>query len=418
MVVVSCTGGRKQSDQWLKYSTPDKEGLSVDSLKKIDKLIQDQILAKRIPGGAAIVARDGKIVYEACYGYRDIASKTPLQKTDLFRITSMSKPLTTVSVLQLYEQGKLKLNDPLSKYIPSFSHPAVLASFNRKDSTWTGKPASREITLNDLLTHTSGICYGFTDTSLNAIYTKNGIQGFPLTADITIETTMSKLGKLPLAFEPGTKFTYGLSTDVLGRVVEIVSGMTLSDYINQNITGPLKMTDTHFFYDTSYTGRLTTAYVINPKDNELVTLDRLGIPGGNYPVTGSKCYFSGGSGMSSTLQDYFIFCQAILDGGQYNGVRILQDSTVSLMCSDHLGKIRWSDTTSFGYGLRIGWEKNPDGKPGRVIDLGWGGAFTTWFTINPSDRVIEIFMTQVFFSPFGNDIDNKFDRAVKSAYRK
>lgn len=418
MVVVSCNGGGKQTDQWISYSTPEKEGLSVNSLKKIDKLIQDQALAMRIPGGAALVARDGKIVYEVSYGYRDIATKTPLKNTDIFRIASMSKPITTVAILQLYEKGRLKLTDPVSKYIASFSKPVVLASFNRKDSTWTGKPASREITLTDLLTHTSGICYGFADTVLSAIYAKNGIPDLAITADVTIETTMSKLGKLPLAHEPGAKFTYGLNTDVLGRVVEVASGMTLSDYINQNITGPLKMTDTHFFYDTTYSGRLTTAYMINSKDSSLVKIGKFRVYEGDTPVSGARKYFSGGSGLSSTMHDYFIFCQTLLNKGQYNGVQILQDSTVSLMCTDHLGALRWSDVSSFGYGLRIGWEKNPDGKPGRVIDLGWGGAFTTWFSINPSDRVIAIFMTQVLFNPFSDDLNNSFDRVVRSSYRK
>jgi CubicO group peptidase (beta-lactamase class C family) len=147
-------------------------------------------------------------------------------------------------------------------------------------------------------------------------------------------------------------------------------------------------------------------------------MGRISVYEDNYPVTGAKRYFSGGSGLSSTLHDYFIFCQALLNKGEYNGVRILQDSTVSLMCTDHLGALRWSDFSSFGYGLRIGREKNPDGKPGRVIDLGWGGAFTTWFSINPSDRVIEIFMTQVIFNPFADNLNNSFDRAVRSSYRK
>jgi CubicO group peptidase (beta-lactamase class C family) len=229
---------------------------------------------------------------------------------------------------------------------------------------------------------------------------------------------MGRMGSMPLAHQPGAKFTYGLNTDVLGRVVEVASEMNLSDYIQQNITGPLKMADTKFFYDSTYSDRLTSAYSINPKDTTLVRIGKKGFFDGDYPVKGAKTYFSGGSGLSSTPQDYFIFCQSLMNGGVYNGVRILQDSTVALMGTDHLGSLRWAENSTFGYGLRINRTKNPDGTPGPIFDLGWGGAFSTWFTINPTDKVIEIVMTQVLFNPFEGELSNNFDKAVKSAMKK
>ena len=415
LITIIFTGCGTKENSWITYAKPADVGFSADNLKYIDQLIQTRIAENKIPGAAALVAKDGKIIYEVAYGYQDIENKTPLDINSIFRMASMTKPITSVAIMQLCEKGKLRLTDPVSKYIPSFANPGVLVSFSRKDSSWTSKPASREITIHDLLTHTSGIQYGLSDTIFRAIYAKNKVPDLAVPTDITIETTMSTLGTLPLAHDPGAKFTYGLSTDVLGRVVEVVSGLTLADYIYTNITGPLKMDDTKFFFDDRYSDRLTTAYRINLKDTSLVKKTTMDIIDGDYPVKGAKKYFSGGSGLSSTLHDYFVFCQAVLNGGEYNGVRILQDSTVALMTSDHLGDLKWASNSTFGYGWRINSERNAVGAVGPVFDLGWGGAFSTWFTINPLDRVIEIFATQVLFNPFENEFNYPLDKIVKSS---
>lgn len=407
------TGCGKKESAWISYSKPEKAGFSTDSLRKVDQLIKAKIAGGFIPGGAALVAKDGKIIYEVAYGYRDIDSKTPLEINDIFRMASMTKPITSVAIMQLYEKGKLKLTDPVSKYIPSFANPKVLVSFSRRDSSWTSRPASRELTIHDLLTHTSGIQYGFADTIFSAIYAKNRVPDLAVPLDLTIETTMNILGTLPLAHDPGAKFTYGLNTDVLGRVVEVASGMTLADYFQNNITGPLKMNDTRFFYDDGFAPRLTSAYSINPNDTSLKRIMKTGVFDGDYPVKGAKKYYSGGSGLSSTLHDYFVFCQAILNGGEYNGVRILQDSTVTLMTSDHLGDLRWAINSTFGYGWRINREKDAVGGLGDTFDLGWGGAFSTWFTINPKDKVIEIIATQVLFNPFESEFTYGSDNLIK-----
>jgi CubicO group peptidase (beta-lactamase class C family) len=417
LLVTSCNGIKKEVP-WVSYSSPEEMGFSADSLKKIDLLIQKLTNEGMIPGAVALVAKDGKVFYQTSYGFQDIDSKKPLDLTDIFRIASMTKPITTVAIMQLYEKGKLKLTDQVSEFIPSFANPAVIETFNGKDSTWTSKPASREVTIHDLLTHTSGVTYGFSDPRFSAIYAKNGIPDLAVAFNLRIENTMSVMGKMPLAHDPGAKFTYGLSIDVLGRVVEVVSGMSLADYVQENITGPLKMTDTKYFYDSTYTDRLTTAYSMNPKDTTLVRIGNMGRFNGNYPVEGAKSYYSGGSGMSSTPKDYFIFCQTLMNGGIYNNVRILHDSTVALMNTDNLGSLRWSETSTFGYGFRINRVKNADGTQGPIFDLGWGGAFSTWFTINPTDKVIEVIMTQVLFNPFESLLNNGFDKAVKSAMKK
>lgn len=417
LLAASCNRDKKEVP-WVSYSTPEEMGFSADSLKKIDLLIRKLTDEGLIPGAAALVAKDGKVIYQTSYGYQDIDNKKPLDLTDIFRIASMTKPITTVAIMQLCEKGKLKLTDPVSKYIPEFANPTIIATFNEKDSTFTSTPASREVTIHHLLTHTAGVNYGFGDPRFGAIYARNGIPDLAVPTDLKIETTMSVMGKMPLAHEPGAKFTYGLNTDVLGRVVEVASGQSLSEYVQENITLPLKMNDTKYFYDTTYTDRLTSAYSMDMKDTTLKRIGNMGIFDGDYPVKGAKAYFSGGSGMSSTPLDYFIFCQALMNGGEYNGVRILQDSTVNLINTDHLGALHWSETSTFGYGFRINRTKNADGTPGAVYDLGWGGAFSTWFTINPTDKVIEVIMTQVLFNPFESLLNDGFDKAAKSAMKK
>lgn len=237
---------------WVEYASPASVGLNADSLKNIDKVIKDLTGQGKIPGAAALIAKDGKIVYQTSHGYQDIVSRTSLDTTDIFRIASMTKPIVSVAILQLYEEGKLNLTDPVSKYISSFSEPKVITTFNAQDTTWNARAASREVTIHDLLTHTSGVSYGFLDPRFKAIYNKYDIPDLSVASEKTIEQTAEELGKLPLAHEPGEKFTYGLNTDVLGRIVEVASGMNLEEYVHENITGPLAMEDTRFFYNNEF----------------------------------------------------------------------------------------------------------------------------------------------------------------------
>lgn len=401
--------------EWVEYASPGSVGLNKDSLKNIDEVIKRLTEEGKIPGAAALVAKDGKIVYQTSFGFQDIEQKINLDTTDIFRIASMTKPIVSVAILQLYEEGKLELNDPVSKYISSFGKPEVIVEFNEKDTTWQANQASREVTIHDLLTHTSGISYGFLDPRYQAIYRKYNIPDLAVASDLTIEQVADSLGKLPLAHEPGEKFTYGLNTDVLGRVVEVASGVDLEQYVNENITEPLNMNDTRFFYNQDISNRLTTVYQIDPKDSTLKKMAPNDIYDPEYPYSGSKSYYSGGSGMSSTPHDYFIFSQMLLNGGEYNGERILQDSTVQMMSSNQLGDNQWSDDSTFGYGLRIVREKDETGNVGEVISLGWGGAFNTFYFINPKEKLIGVVMSQVLMNPYGNELIEGFENAIESA---
>ena len=400
---------------YVEYGSPGSAGFNSDSLKNIDDMIKRLTEEGKIPGAAALLASDGKIIYQTAYGKQDIEAGTDLDTTVIFRIASMSKPITSVAILQLYEQGKLKLDDPVHKYIPSFLEPEVITSFNKQDTTWTSRKASREVTIHDLLTHTAGVAYGFVDERFSAIYAKNNIPDLAVASDKTIAETTDAIGGLPLVHDPGEKFTYGLNTDILGRVVEVASGMGLEHYVHENITAPLQMNDTRYFYDDEgVRERLATVYII--EDSALKKMEPTEIYDPEYPVSGAKKYYSGGSGMSSTLQDYFIFCQAILNGGEYNGERILQDSTVDLMLSDKLGELRFADNNTFGYGMRIVREKDDSGNVGDIVELSWGGAFNTYYFINPSEQTIGIIMSQVLMNPYGMELNNGFNEAVKSAH--
>jgi CubicO group peptidase (beta-lactamase class C family) len=419
IVLSGCLAGKISHDNWVSYSSPTESGLNPDSLRKIDSFIATMIDAGKIPGAAVLVARNGKIVYHKAIGYQDKEQGTPLDTNDIFRIASMTKPVVSVAIMQLYENGKLNLSDPVSKYIPSFGQPKVLETFNAADTSWTSTPAAGEVTIHHLLTHTSGVGYSFSSRSLSPIYSKNGIPDLANARNITIEEVTGRLGKLPLMFEPGTKYMYGLSIDVLGRVVEVASGMTLGEYVEQNITGPLKMNDTKFFFRDDVSSRLATVYVYNPREKKIVTTKTdAGSSSSDYPVEGAMRYFSGGSGLSSTPRDYFIFAQAILNGGEYNGVRILSEESVTMMTSDQLGKLRWSEVSTFGYGFTVERMRNADNSPGTVVNLGWAGAFNTWFTINPTDKIVAVIMSQVLFNPYEQELIGNFRKAISASTEK
>lgn len=420
MIVLSfCSTVQKTSESWISYGSPVEEGFNSDSLKKIDAFVSEMIEKGKIPGAAVLIARNGKVVYHNAIGFQDKETGAVLDTNDIFRIASMSKPVVSVAIMQLVEKGLINLSDPVSKFIPSFANPKVLETFIKEDTTWTARAATSEITIHHLLTHTSGIGYSFTSRSISPIYSKFRIPDLANPSDLTIGAVTEKLGALPLIFDPGSRYMYGLSIDVLGRVVEVASGMTLGEYVEKNIAGPLKMTDTKFFFDSDVSDRLTTVYSVDPSNRKIISSRETGMTNTvDYPISGAKKYFSGGSGLCSTPRDYFIFSQAILNGGIYNGIRILNEETVAMMTSDQLGELRWSDISTFGYGFTVERERNADGSPGNVVNLGWAGAFNTWFTINPTDEVVAIIMSQVFFNPYEQELIGNFRKAISASLVK
>jgi len=287
-----------------------------------------------------------------------------------------------------------------------------LVSFDEVTGAYEARPASRSITIHDLLTHTSGISYNFTRPELASIYDSEEIPAIIAEPGVTIAQTMARLGRLPLAHDPGEAYSYGLNTDVLGLVVEVVSGLSLADYFRQYIFEPLGMNDTGFYLP----GRqhdLTTMYSI--QNGELVRFsEESGTLNANYPVQENLTYYAGGAGLTSTARDYFIFLQAILNGGEWNGTRIISSYTLNYLKTDQMLGI-WDDPDGFSYGFRIASEAGAGTGMRPPGSLSWGGAFQTTYWIDPANEMVVVLMTQVLASPYSNDIYNRFENVLYSA---
>ncbi len=402
----------KTSDKF-QFATPKEVGMISDSLVKIDKMVMDFVDAKKYPGAVTLIAKNGKIIYESEVGWSDSLRTEPYRKDHLFRMASMTKPIVSVAAMQLIEQGKLNLDDPVGKYITSFNETEVLTDFNPADSTYTSKPSESIPTIRQLLTHTAGVPYGFMNPSVNgAIYDKNDVPDLSTNLNMDIKDVAYKLGDLPLMHEPGKKWMYGLNTDVLGHVVEVASGEKLDDYIRTNITKPLGIERLDFYFDGSEKKNLTKVY-IPMKDGTNMQVDQMGkMYIADYPTDGAKSYLSGGSGMTGTARDYLLFCQAMLNNGELDGAQILKKETAKSMHEDQLGSVPypWGPMT-FGFGFDVA--KNHPSRPKGTYS--WGGAFSTVFWIDPVNDLIVIQLRQVLSSPFNNDINTKLEKIVYSA---
>ena len=402
----------------LKEASPEIAGFSPDRLKRIDNLFNEYIDKRWIAGGAAIVARDGKIVYYKALGYDDIDTKTPLKRDAIFRIASQTKAITSVAIMILYEEGKFLLTDPVSRYIPEFRNQQVLDKFNAADTTYTTVPAKRDITIHDLLTHTSGIGYAqIGSKEANAIYYKNGIVGGIGVGQIVLADKMKKLGSLPLFHQPGEQWTYGLNTDLLGYLVEVVSGMSLADFFSKKIFEPLGMKDTYFYLPREKHKRLATLYaedssklVIKAKDTDNINGEFIS----KYPLMAGT-YYSGGGGLSSTALDYAIFMQMLLNGGIYNGKRILSRASVTMMTVSQYDKINWPEN-KMGLGFSISTEKSMASSPLSPGSYEWGGMFSSSFWVDPKEKIVaQLFLNE--FPQSQGEIHDKFKVLVYQALK-
>ena len=400
----SCT----QSTE-LKEAAPLSVRVSEDRLIRIDKMLQQGIDSGWIAGAVGFIARDSKIVYYKSLGVKDIEAKTLMHKDDIFRIASQTKAITSVAVMMLFEEGKFLLDDPISKYIPEFANPRVLDKFNEKDTTYTTIPANREVTIRDLLTHTSGIDYaGIGSEHMNAIYAKSAIPTGFVSEKIILGDKIRKLGKLPLVHQPGEKFTYGLNVDVLGYLVEILSGETLDKYFHAHIFEPLGMNDTYFYLPSSKYDRLVKVSG-EDKNHHLINVST---PFVNYPIA-EGTYYSGGAGLSSTIKDYATFLQMLLNNGEYNGKRLLARRTVELMTSNQIGDLNLG-RDKFGLGFEI---TTVNGQAKLGISEGsfaWGGYFATTYWADPKEHLVCLLFLQQ--SPFSHyEITDKFRAMVYQA---
>lgn len=381
-----------------------ESGISEKRLLLLDQFIQDYVNKGYIPGGVFIVARDQRIVYNKTFGFRIPDKKTPYRKDDIFRICSMTKAITTVAIMQLYEQGKLGIDDAVQNYIPAFKKTLVLDTFNEKDSSYTTLPVKTPITLRQLLTHTSGIAYGdFYPGKIQAVYAKNKMLGVGLSHDSwTTEEFINRLASVPLAFQPGDHFMYGLNMDVLGRVIEVVSGEKLSNYFQKHIFEPLGMKDTYFYLPKEKQSRLVPIYGYD-SNNQLEIVKNAGLAGNiDYPKNPDIGHYAGGGGLSSTAMDYAILIQTLLNKGEYNDKRILGRKTIEMMTSDQMIKLnkegkgysqRPGETFCLGFSLITDQGGGISCKSPGTYE--WGGYFTTKFFIDPKEDLIFVGMMQI-----------------------
>lgn len=374
---------------------PEDVGISSERLARIDKVVDEYVKNNQIPGAVVLIVRNGKIAYHKSFGYRDAESKAVLKKDDIFRIASQSKAITSCAVMMLWEEGKFLLDDPISKYIPEFKNPTVLNTFNASDSSYTTEPAKSEISIRHLLTHSSGIDYAAIGSAeFKSIYAKAGVVSGIGNTEFILGDKIKILAKLPLKHQPGEKWTYGLNTDVLGYLVEVLSGMSFDEFLRKRIFEPLAMKDTYFYLPQEKHSRLVTLYEndssgkitkVNGKIYDNVTP--------TYPTSNGK-YFSGGAGLSSTVEDYAKFLQMFINKGEYNGVRLLGRKTIELMMTDQ--KIQGS-RVGLGFGLET--IENDHQAPYTIGSFSWGGAFNTHYWGDPKEKLVGLIFTNMYQTP-------------------
>lgn len=390
------------------FTTAEAAGFSTERLKRLDREMNDWVQKGWIHGGVGLIIHNGKVAYYHAAGYNDMDAKTTLQKDGIFRIASQTKAITSVAMMILFEEGKLLLDDPVSKYIPAFGKQQVLDKFNAEDTTYTTVPAKKEISIRELLTHTSGLGYAqIGSKEANAIYAKSKLTAGIGVQDDNLLDAMNRLARLPLMHQPGEKWTYGLNTDLLGCLVEVISGMSLNDFFQTRIFEPLGMKDTYFTIPSNKASRLVALY---KKDStgQLVKASGNMLNGPvmtNYPLNKST-YYSGGAGLSSTIFDYAVFLQMLLNDGVYDGKRILSRNSVRLMTMNQIGEIAYGDN-KFGLGFLIVTEK---GSAKTLVQTGaysWGGAFATSYLVDPKEKLVLLFFTQ-HQNGTGGNVPDKF----------
>jgi CubicO group peptidase (beta-lactamase class C family) len=398
----------------LPTSKPEDVGISTERLQRVHEMVQRRIAANEVSGAVTLIARRGRVVQYDAVGVMDLDSKKPMTKDTLFKLASSSKPVTAVAVLMLMEQGKLKLTDPISKYIPEFKNTQVMMEIEHlpqpmvdrppsPEKTYT-VPADREITIVDLLTHTSGLASGGVANSefVKLMRAKKPAE--------TLADFIPRLGALLLDFQPGTRWRYsGLAGfDTLGRIVEIVSGMPFDQFLRTQLFEPLGMNDTFFNVPEKELPRIATIYNHTEKGLEKPT---------NPLIIGSPTYFSGAGGLVSTVADYFQFAQMLCNGGQLNGKRILSPWTVDLMTSNNVGDLFLGQIgrPAKGVGFGLGGEVVLNGAEARMRkpngSYGWDGAFGTYWWVNRKEQMVAI----IFVQTPGRSQQYEFDNAVSQA---
>ncbi len=381
---------------------PGQVGLSGERLERLSRWGAALVADGKLAGLSTLVARRGQVAHVACHGRADLAGGTAMAPDTICRIYSMTKPITSVAVMMLHEEARFQLDDPVQRFIPEFRNMRVFVGGSRLRQTM--EPAQRPITIRDLLTHTSGLTYGFLEASpVDALYRQGGVDFS--TSDATLADIVTRAAGLPLLSQPGQAWNYSIATDVLGHLVAVVSGMAFDDFLRSRILGPLSMTDTDFIVPGAKGHRFAGNYTRNPKDGSLVPID----PGMVGRFTQPRAIASGGGGLVGTAPDYLRFCQMLLGRGELDGVRLLGRKTVDLMLADHVGPTKvepglmrlGGGQAGIGFGLGFAILVDPaaaqiTGSPG---EASWSGAASTAFFIDPKEDLAAILMTQ--FMPSG-----------------
>ncbi|HNP21411.1 MAG TPA: serine hydrolase domain-containing protein [Panacibacter sp.] len=393
VILLVCTLSVSANAQVIKTSNARLSSIDYEKLDRIDTLVNEYIGRKWLTGLVTIVVKDGQLVQYKGYGMADVASKKPMENNSLFRIMSQTKAITSIGIMMLYEQGKLLLDEPIADFIPEYANQVVLDKYNAADTTYTTVPAKRKVTFRDLLTHSSGIDYSDIGSEpMKSIYAKAGIPSGLGYFDKDLLTEMKKMGKLPLGFQPGEKFQYGLNSDLLGCLIQVISGKTLDDFFKTYIFQPLGMNDTYFNVPKEKAGRLATVYTEDEAHNVIPWSHTFRNIDPDYPLM-DKHYFSGGAGLTSTAYDYAIFMQMLLNGGKYNGKQILSNRTVEMITSNQLD-FHFNGTDDFGLGFEIVTDKGAANGPRSKGSFSWGGYYGTSYWADPKENLVCLIMSQ------------------------
>ena len=373
---------------------PEEVGMSSERLDRLSLALESLVDEGRLAGAVTIVVRRGKIAYREGIGWRDVEAEAPMPSDGIFRIASQTKALASVGVMLLQEEGKLLITDPVGKYLPAFAETTVAEP--NDDGGYDVVPARRPVTIRDLLTHTAGISYGMGPAGI-ASWQEAGITGWYFAdRDETVGDTMARLAALPMDAHPGERWVYGYNTDILGAMIEKISGQTLGEFLTERLFEPLGMNDTHFFLPDGKLGRLATVY---SSVGDGSSFEKAPDPGhkvgqGHY-VDGPRKAFSAGAGLLSTATDYATFLQMMLNGGELDGTRILSRKTVESMLSDHLGGIPFRPGQGFGLGFSITHDPAASGLPGSAGEFGWGGAYHSTYWADPKEEMVVVYLTQI-----------------------
>jgi len=380
-----------------KAASPEAVGLSSERLARLTHVMKEAVAARQVAGTVTLVMRNGQVAFVDVAGMQDAEQAVPMKPDTIFRIASMTKAVVSVGIMMLVEEGRLSISDPVSRYIPAFARTTVLGTVNGRVAV---VPATRAITIRDLLTHTAGISYGA--GPLEPWYSRAGFtQWYFADRNEPMTAWIDKLATLPFDSQPGERWVYGYNTDILGNVIERISGQTLADFIGQRIATPLKMVDTAFFLPAEKESRFAAVYAVGADgtitraEDGRPALPTLPHSGQGAYVRGPRTAFSGGAGLLSTANDYARFMQMLLNGGELEGVRLLSPTTVALMTSNHVGSLYQNGALGWGLGFEVVEQTGRAPRYGAGGEFSWSGAYHTTYWADPAEKLVVVFMTQL-----------------------